>query len=44
MAWYEKIWEYGSIFVGELTGYYDARRAIEGIDPTTGEKCRVLIA
>src|SRR5699024_6739183 len=38
MAWYEKAWEYGSTFVGELTGYYDARRAIEGIDPTTGEK------
>ncbi|MBU5465785.1 HNH endonuclease [Virgibacillus sp. MSJ-26] len=38
MAWYEKAWEYGSTFVGELTGYYDARRAIDGIDPTTGEK------
>jgi len=35
---FEKAWEYGSTFVGELTGYYDARRAIEGIDPTTGEK------
>src|SRR5699024_3406465 len=38
MAWYEKAWEYGSTFVGEATGYYDAVRAFTGVDPVTGEE------
>ncbi|MDY0404697.1 pre-toxin TG domain-containing protein [Virgibacillus sp. 179-BFC.A HS] len=38
MAWYEKVWEYGSTFVGEISGYYDYVRVKDGIDPITGEK------
>ncbi|ALC83157.1 MULTISPECIES: ribonuclease YeeF family protein [Bacillus] len=36
--WYEKAWDATCTFTGELTGYYDYKRAIEGIDPVTGEK------
>lgn len=36
--WYEKTWDTVCIFTGELTGYYDYKRANEGIDPITGEK------
>src|SRR5699024_26002 len=38
MAWYEKTWEYGSTSVGEVTGYYDYKRAKDGIDQVTGEE------
>ncbi|ATH95188.1 MULTISPECIES: ribonuclease YeeF family protein [Bacillus] len=36
--WYEKMLDAGSTFVGEITGYYDYKRASEGVDPVTGEK------
>ncbi|TYR81850.1 transposase [Priestia megaterium] len=36
--WYEKTWDTVSTFTGEVTGYYDYKRASEGIDPVTGEK------
>ncbi|RHJ05896.1 T7SS effector LXG polymorphic toxin [Bacillus sonorensis] len=36
--WYEKVLDAGSTFVGEATGYYDYKRATEGVDPVTGEK------
>ncbi|KAB7707573.1 hypothetical protein F9802_07455 [Bacillus aerolatus] len=36
--WYEKTWDTISTFTGEVTGYYDYKRASEGIDPVTGEK------
>ncbi|MDQ0217381.1 transposase [Peribacillus cavernae] len=36
--WYEKTWDAVSTFTGEITGYYDYKRATEGIDPVTGEK------
>ncbi|MEC3607731.1 T7SS effector LXG polymorphic toxin [Bacillus glycinifermentans] len=36
--WYEKVLDAGSTFVGEITGYYDYKRASEGVDPVTGEK------
>ncbi|KAB7705326.1 transposase [Bacillus aerolatus] len=36
--WHEKAWDTVSTFTGEVTGYYDYKRATEGIDPVTGEK------
>ncbi|KAA6447354.1 ribonuclease YeeF family protein [Bacillus swezeyi] len=36
--WYEKAWDAACTFTGEVTGYYDYKRASEGIDPVTGEK------
>ncbi|MEH7468532.1 T7SS effector LXG polymorphic toxin [Priestia megaterium] len=36
--WYEKTWEVVSTFTGEATGYYDYKRATEGVDPVTGKK------
>ncbi|KOO44346.1 T7SS effector LXG polymorphic toxin [Priestia koreensis] len=36
--WYEKAWDAASTFTGEVTGYYDSKRAVEGIDPVTGRK------
>ncbi|QHZ45104.1 ribonuclease YeeF family protein [Bacillus sp. NSP9.1] len=36
--WYEKAWDTVCTFTGEVTGYYDYKRATEGIDPVTGEK------
>ncbi|MGC4378120.1 T7SS effector LXG polymorphic toxin [Fictibacillus sp. Mic-4] len=36
--WYEKAWDTVCTFTGEITGYYDAKRAAEGIDPVTGRK------
>ena len=36
--WYEKTWDVVSTFTGEVTGYYDTKRAATGIDPVTGEK------
>ncbi|MGG3574197.1 T7SS effector LXG polymorphic toxin [Bacillus gobiensis] len=36
--WYEKAWDATCTFTGEVTGYYDYKRATEGIDPVTGEK------
>lgn len=36
--WYEKAWDTACTFTGEVTGYYDYKRASEGIDPVTGEK------
>ncbi|WP_161493878.1 T7SS effector LXG polymorphic toxin [Virgibacillus necropolis] len=36
--WYEKAWDTTSVFIGEVTGYYDTKRAATGIDPVTGEK------
>ncbi|MCY7759488.1 T7SS effector LXG polymorphic toxin [Bacillus inaquosorum] len=36
--WYEKTWEGVCNFTGEVTGYYDYKRATEGVDPVTGEK------
>ncbi|MBM7691679.1 putative ribonuclease toxin of YeeF-YezG toxin-antitoxin module [Peribacillus deserti] len=36
--WYEKTWDAVANFTGEITGYNDSRRAIEGVDPITGEK------
>ncbi|MEK1832165.1 polymorphic toxin type 15 domain-containing protein [Priestia megaterium] len=36
--WYEKTWDAVSTFTGEVSGYYDYRRAAEGVDPVTGEK------
>ncbi|MGP4041760.1 polymorphic toxin type 15 domain-containing protein [Gracilibacillus sp. D59] len=36
--WYEKTWDTVCTFTGEVTGYYDAKRASTGIDPVTGEK------
>ncbi|MCE4049582.1 ribonuclease YeeF family protein [Bacillus sp. Au-Bac7] len=34
----EKVWGGIKSFVGEFTGYYDYKRAVEGVDPVTGEK------
>lgn len=34
----EKVWDGVKTFVGEFTGYYDYKRAVEGVDPVTGEK------
>ncbi|MGG4491311.1 T7SS effector LXG polymorphic toxin [Metabacillus idriensis] len=36
--WYEKVWDTTKTFTGEVSGYYDYKRAIEGVDPVTGEK------
>ncbi|MBM7702277.1 T7SS effector LXG polymorphic toxin [Metabacillus iocasae] len=36
--WYEKSWDAVTTFTGEITGYYDYKRATEGIDPITGAK------
>lgn len=36
--WYEKTWDAVSTFTGEVSGYYDYKRAAEGVDPVTGEK------
>ncbi|MCD7036740.1 pre-toxin TG domain-containing protein, partial [Metabacillus sp. GX 13764] len=36
--WYEKGWDMASDFVGEVSGYYDAKRAATGVDPVTGRK------
>ncbi|KIL51077.1 T7SS effector LXG polymorphic toxin [Jeotgalibacillus campisalis] len=36
--WYEKAWDTGTVFVGEISGYYDSKRAATGIDPVTGEE------
>ncbi|WP_079708996.1 polymorphic toxin type 15 domain-containing protein [Paraliobacillus ryukyuensis] len=37
-AWYEKTWDSICTFTGEVTGYYDVKRASTGIDPVTNEK------
>nr|WP_282958540.1 pre-toxin TG domain-containing protein [Metabacillus idriensis] len=36
--WYEKLWDTTKTFTGEVSGYYDYKRATEGVDPVTGEK------
>ncbi|MGQ9334878.1 ribonuclease YeeF family protein [Bacillus paralicheniformis] len=36
--WYLKTLDVGGTFLGEISGYYDYKRAAEGIDPITGEK------
>ncbi|TDL79289.1 transposase [Peribacillus frigoritolerans] len=36
--WYEKAWDTTKTFTGEVSGYYDFKRATEGVDPVTGEK------
>ncbi|TDL32800.1 transposase [Jeotgalibacillus sp. S-D1] len=36
--WYEKAWDTTTVFVGEISGYYDSKRATTGIDPVTGEE------
>ncbi|TCP31225.1 putative ribonuclease toxin of YeeF-YezG toxin-antitoxin module [Scopulibacillus darangshiensis] len=36
--WYEKTWDTVCNFTGEVSGYYDYKRASEGIDPVTGRK------
>ncbi|MGM0923934.1 MAG: ribonuclease YeeF family protein [Bacillota bacterium] len=36
--WYEKAWDTTKTFTGEVSGYYDYKRATEGVDPVTGEK------
>ncbi|WP_454098470.1 T7SS effector LXG polymorphic toxin [Metabacillus sp. SLBN-84] len=36
--WYGKVWDTTKTFTGEVSGYYDFKRASEGIDPITGEK------
>ncbi|APC47319.1 hypothetical protein BME96_03665 [Virgibacillus halodenitrificans] len=36
--WYQKAWDTVSTFTGEVTGYYDMKRAATGIDPMTGEE------
>ena len=36
--WYEKTWDATKTFTGEITGYYDYKRATEGVDPVTGRK------
>jgi len=36
--WYEKAWDTTTVFVGEISGYYDSKRAATGIDPVTGEE------
>lgn len=33
-----KTWDGVCNFTGEVTGYYDYKRATEGVDPVTGEK------
>ncbi|WP_353949238.1 T7SS effector LXG polymorphic toxin [Sporolactobacillus sp. Y61] len=36
--WYQKAGSAMATFAGELSGYYDYLRAVEGIDPETGRK------
>lgn len=36
--WYEKTWDTVVNFTGEITGYYDYKRAKDGVDPVTHEK------
>ncbi|MBS2970665.1 hypothetical protein J9317_18130 [Metabacillus sp. KIGAM252] len=36
--WYEKAWDGVKTFTGEFSGYYDYKRATEGVDPVTGKK------
>ncbi len=36
--WHEKFLDGVKTFAGEFTGYYDYKRAAEGLDPVTGEK------
>lgn len=36
--WYEKVWDTTKTFTGEVSGYYDFKRATEGVHPVTGEK------
>lgn len=36
--WYLKALDAGGTFLGEISGYYDYKRAAEGVDPITGEK------
>ncbi|MGW8263464.1 pre-toxin TG domain-containing protein, partial [Bacillus sp. LR--39] len=36
--WYEKTWDVVCNFTGEVSGYYDYKRATDGVDPVTGEK------
>ncbi len=36
--WYEKSWDAVCHFTGEVSGYYDYKRAADGVDPVTGEK------
>ncbi|WOD65684.1 T7SS effector LXG polymorphic toxin (plasmid) [Niallia taxi] len=38
----EKVWDGVKSFVGEFTGYYDYKRAVNGIDPVTGEKMSAI--
>ncbi|WP_175640072.1 pre-toxin TG domain-containing protein [Metabacillus schmidteae] len=35
---YEKAWDTIKTFAGEASGYYDFRRAKDGVDPVTGEE------
>ncbi|MGG3573625.1 T7SS effector LXG polymorphic toxin [Bacillus gobiensis] len=37
-SWQEKTWDATCTFTGEISGYYDFKRATEGVDPVTGEK------
>ncbi|MEC0756434.1 T7SS effector LXG polymorphic toxin [Bacillus haynesii] len=36
--WYLKALDASGTFLGEISGYYDYKRAAEGVDPVTGEK------
>ncbi|MEC0633371.1 T7SS effector LXG polymorphic toxin [Bacillus haynesii] len=36
--WYLKALDAGGTFLGEISGYYDYKRAADGVDPITGEK------
>ncbi|NPC94281.1 ribonuclease YeeF family protein [Bacillus sp. WMMC1349] len=36
--WYQKALDGTKTFVGEASGYYDYKRAKDGVDPVTGEK------
>ena len=36
----EKVWGGIKSFVGEFTGYYDYKRAVEDVDPVTDKKCQ----
>lgn len=37
-TWLEQAWEVAYNFTGEVSGYYDFKRATEGIDPVTKQK------
>ncbi|AGN36647.1 pre-toxin TG domain-containing protein [Bacillus paralicheniformis] len=41
--WYEKVLDAGSTFAGNITGYYDYKKATEGVNPVTGETCLLHI-